>query len=91
MDFEYDPQKSHMNLAKHGIDFEDAQQLWNGPTATFRTKPGSDEVRYLVLGMIDGKHWTAITTERGDRTRIISVRRSRTNEENEYDHYIQGI
>ena len=43
--------------------------------------PGNDDVRHIVLRMIDGRHWTAITTKRGKRIRIISVRRSRKNKE----------
>ena len=78
MEFEYDPAKSAKNLAKHGID--------NSKTVTLTApNPGNDDVRYIVLGMIDGKHWTAITTKRGKRIRIISVRRSRKNEEAYYD------
>ena len=54
----------------------------NSKTVTLTApNPGNDDVRYIVLGMIDGKHWTAITTKRGKRIRIISVRRSRKNEE----------
>ena len=83
MEFEYDPAKSAKNLAKHGIDFEAAQRMWdNSKTVTLTApNPGNDDVRYIVLGMIDGKHWTAITTKRGRRIRIISVRRSRKNKE----------
>ena len=89
MEFEYDPEKSAKNLAKHGMDFEDAQRLWdNGMTVTLPARnPGSDDKRYVVLGMIDGKHWTAITTRRGERIRIISVRRSRKNEEAIYEQH----
>ncbi|BDR54999.1 toxin [Bombiscardovia apis] len=65
------------NLAKHGIDFEQAQELWDNDIVTFATKPMNDEAQYLNLGIIAGKHWTAITTLRGNRIRIISVRRSR--------------
>ena len=87
MEFEYDPAKSAKNLAKHGIDFEAAQRMWdNSKTVTLTApNPGNDDVRYIVLGMIDGKHWTAITTKRGKRIRIISVLRSRKNEEAYYD------
>ena len=89
MEFEYDPEKSKNNLAKHGIDFDAAQRLWdNSKTVTLvAAQAGNDAVRYLVLGMIDGKHWTAITARRGKRIRIISVRRSRKNEEAIYDQY----
>ncbi len=40
-----------------------------------------DEPRWLVIGLIDGKHWSAVITARqGNITRIISVRRSRVEE-----------
>ena len=85
MEFEYDPAKSAKNLAKHGIDFEQAQRMWENVVLEFDADPRSDDARYLELGVIDGKHWTAITTKRGRRIRIISVRRSRKNEEAYYD------
>lgn len=89
MDFEYDPAKSIRNLAKHGIDFEDAQRLWNDSTTVTLVAPnsGNDDKRYIVLGMIEDKHWTAITTKRNGRIRIISVRRSRKNEEAFYEQH----
>ncbi|WEV59766.1 BrnT family toxin [Bifidobacterium sp. ESL0728] len=90
MEFEFDPNKSASNLKKHGIDFDEAQRLWYGPTFTFDTKPGNDESRQLVLGIINEKHWTAITTNRNGKTRIISVRRSRDYEEETYDKLIQN-
>lgn len=83
VEFEYDPAKSAKNLAKHGIDFEQAQPMRSGgKTVTLVSKhAGNDDVWYLVLGMIAGKHWAAITTKRGNRIRLISVRRSRKDEE----------
>lgn len=90
MEFEYDPHKSDINLAKHGIDFEDAQRLWDGPVLEVPTYAGTDEQRTLNIGMIDGRHWSAITTDRNGRTRIISVRRSRDNEERAYDAAVEG-
>ena len=92
MEFEYDPAKSAKNLAKHGIDFEAAQRMWdNSKTVTLTApNPGNDDVRYIVLGMIDGKHWTAIVTYRGehkDIVRIISVRHSRDYEEDTYEQH----
>lgn len=85
MEFEYDPEKSATNKAKHGIDFEEAKRLWDddgGVTIEAKTK---GEPRAAFIAMMDGKHWTAITTDRGDKTRIISVRRSHKNEEAVYD------
>jgi uncharacterized protein len=83
--FEYDPDKSAANLAKHGIDFEMAQALWSddrrvtGPTAS------DAEARWMVVGMIKGKLWSAVVTYREDITRLISVRRSRPKEAKQYD------
>jgi uncharacterized DUF497 family protein len=78
--FEFDPQKSESNRAKHGIDFIDAQTLWEDPDLIEVTARTSDEPRALVVGMIGGKHWSAVITYRKERIRIISVRRSRDSE-----------
>lgn len=85
MEFEYDEQKSLSNKNKHGIDFVQAQELWQSRTLTIPTYQGNDPSRELVIGIIDDKHWSAVTTQRGKKTRIISVRRSRKNEEELYE------
>ena len=82
---EYDPQKSYTNSLEHGIDFEQAQVLWSDPDLIQVKAMTEDEPRYLVVGMIDGRHWTAVITYRSDVVRIISVRRSRQSEVNLYD------
>ena len=90
MNFEYDEYKSKLNQLKHGIDFEEAKALWEDPY-TFELKsnyaqPRSQsyldqgEDRFLVLGRIKSKNYTAIITYRNNSTRIISVRRSRKEE-----------
>lgn len=83
--FEYDPAKSATNLEKHGIDFEKAQELWRRRVVKVPVADDYGERRYAMLGMIDGKHWTAIVTFRGERIRIISARRSRVKEASYYD------
>lgn len=80
MYFEYDPNKSASNYNKHGIDFDNAQLLWNDHNLLELSAKGLDEPRYLHIGKIGDKHWSAITTIRGSKLRIISVRRSRQNE-----------
>lgn len=75
--FEFDQNKSISNFDKHGIDFVNAQELWDDPEFV-EIKANSDkEVRFLVIGIIDEKHWSSVITYRGDNIRIISVRRSR--------------
>ena len=80
MEFEFDPQKSKRNLAKHGIDFTEAQQLWDDPLLLEISARTEDEPRSIVIGVIDSKHWSAVVTYRTDSVRIISVRRSRLEE-----------
>lgn len=85
MKFEYDPHKSQSNKLKHGLDFEEAKALWDDvdrlEAPIFR--PG--EERFLLIGSIDGKPWTAIITYRGVGVRIISVRRSHPEELRAYE------
>ncbi|AMO69299.1 BrnT family toxin [Zhongshania aliphaticivorans] len=78
--FEFDPKKSKSNFEKHGIDFVDAQAIWQDTDFIEIMAKSDDEPRALVVGMIDGKHLSAIITYRTDRIRIISVRRSRNSE-----------
>jgi uncharacterized protein len=80
MVFEYDPHKSAENKRKHGIDFEDAQRLWADPGLVEIPARTSDEPRWLLIGKIGGKHWSAIIARRGENIRLISVRRSRDEE-----------
>jgi uncharacterized DUF497 family protein len=78
--FEYDENKSQSNLAKHGIDFVEAQKLWNDPNLLEIPSRIQDEPRFLVIGKIDSNHWSGVITYRDQNIRIISVRRSRTKE-----------
>ena len=80
MEFEYDARKSASNLAKHGIDFDQAQALWDDLDLLEIPAKTEDEPRWLLIGKIEGKHWSAVVTYRSDVTRIISVRRSRIEE-----------
>ena len=85
--FEYDSAKSETNKTKHGIDFEEAQALWNDEDVLALRSPKSvDEERWLVIGMIEEVGWTAIVTYRGTSIRIISVRRARKEELKLYGH-----
>jgi uncharacterized protein len=78
--FEYDENKSQSNLKKHGIDFIAAQQLWNDPDLLEIPARDRDESRFLVIAKIDNNHWSGVITYRDPNIRIISIRRSRTEE-----------
>ena len=78
--FEFDAHQSASNLAKHGIDFDEAKALWNDPDLIEIPARTADEPRALLIGRLRGKHWAAIITYRGDHIRLISVRRARQEE-----------
>jgi len=80
VDFEFDDSKSQSNLAKHGINFLDAQELWTDPDRVEIPARIEGEARFLIIGKIAQKCWSAIITYRENRIRIISVRRSRKEE-----------
>lgn len=83
--FEFDEVKSQANLLNHGIDFIDAQSLWNDPSLLEIPAKTEDESRYLIIGMIHEKYWSAVITYRGSNIRLISVRRSRIEEVTLYE------
>jgi uncharacterized DUF497 family protein len=83
--FEFDERKSRLNKVKHGIDFIEAQNLWlDEALAEVRARRGV-EPRWVMIGRIGAKHWSAIVTYRGDTIRLISVRRSRQREVETYE------
>ena len=76
--------KSAANKAKHGIDFVEAQALWNDPDRLEIPARNVDEPRAQVIGMIFSQVWSAFVTSRDERVRIISVRRARDEEAARY-------
>lgn len=84
-EFEFDGIKSKANLDKHGIDFEAARELWKDPYLLEIRAKSEDESRFLLVGKIGEKHWSAVVTYREGRTRLISVRRSRKKEVQLYE------
>ncbi len=83
--FEFDPAKSQANKAKHGIDIDEAQLLWDDPNRLEMAARLTGEPRFLIVGVISGVHWSAVITYRAPNIRIISVRRSRNEEVAAYE------
>jgi uncharacterized protein len=80
VEFEFDPAKGATNLEKHRIDFDAVQAIWQDVMRVEVPARTADEPRWLVVGQIDGRHWSVVVTYREQRVRIISARRSRTEE-----------
>jgi len=85
MEFEFDSYISKKNKKKHGIDFFEAQMLWDDPDRIEVPARTIDEPRFLVIAKIADKYWSGIITYRGEKIRIISVRRSRKEEVETYE------
>ena len=85
MPFTFDPAKSEANRQKHGIDFVAAQALWRDPALLEIPAHSIEEARFVVIGQLDGKHWSAVITYRQGIIRLISVRRSRPEEVQLYE------
>ncbi len=71
MMFEFDEAKSRSNRIKHGIDFVEAQRLWVDAELVEIPARTQDEQRFLLIGRIDHKHWSAVVNYRGSNIRII--------------------
>lgn len=84
MEFEYDVGKSEANYSKHGIDFQEAQTLWQDEYRIEFPARSDDELRVMLIAQMRGRVWAAFYTLRGDRIRIISVRRARDYEKEDY-------
>ena len=85
MEFAFDPRKSRANLEKHGIDFIEAQQIWDDFNLLEIPARTEDEPRWVVIGRIGSKHWSAVVAYRSETVRIIFVRRSRNEEVSLYE------
>jgi uncharacterized DUF497 family protein len=84
MRFAFDPAKSAANRVKHGIDFVEAQVIWSDPDRLEIPARSTDEPRSQIIGRIQQTTWAAFVTYRHDTIRIISVRRARAKEEEQY-------
>ena len=90
MDFEWDNQKNSANIAKHGIDFEFAKEIFSG---IWISKPDNrkdyGESRFIALGGLEEFVLLAVYTLRGQRIRLISVRLANKEERSIYYGYIE--
>jgi len=85
--FEWDEDKRQHNLRKHGIDFIAAQTIWFGTVLEYSSdQTHHDEEKYLAIGELDGDFITVIFTWRGGARRLISARKARHYEQENYQN-----
>jgi len=90
MDFEWDDEKDQANLRKHGISFQEAATIFDGPVLTNEDDDLHGEVRELSYGLLGGLVVICVVhTTRGSKTRIISARKANSNERKNFDAYLR--
>ena len=84
--FEWDPAKREVNLLKHDIDFRDAIAVFDDSQVVYEdaSRPEHGERRTKAIGRVGGALICVIFTDRGERRRIISARRTRRDERERY-------
>jgi len=88
--FEWDEAKNAVNLAKHGIAFEEAATIFEGPVLTAADEGSVDEARERSYGLINGiAVICVIHTDRGEATRIISARKATRAERELFNAYLR--
>jgi uncharacterized protein len=88
--FEWDDEKNAANLIKHGISFEEAMTIWDGPIVTGQDETHHSEVREISFGLIGGTTPVCVVhTERNGKTRIISARKATRKERRDFDAYLE--
>jgi len=84
--FEWDENKRRANVAKHGIDFVDAADVFADPMPfIYRSAQSSNEERYVAIGNSKGTIIAVVFTRREGKLRIISARAARKSERESYD------
>jgi hypothetical protein len=85
MTYEWDDAKNRSNFAKHGLDFADAELVFAGSRVTFvDNRFDYGEERFVTLGLLAGRLVTIAHTQRGEATRIISMRKANRREQEIY-------
>ena len=84
MEYEWDEAKRRDNLVKHrSVDFSD-MEAFEWETAVIASSPRHGETRHIALGYIGDRLYHVIYTMRGDKCRIISLRKANSTEEKQY-------
>jgi uncharacterized DUF497 family protein len=88
--FEWDEEKNASNLAKHGIRFEEAATIFEGPVFTLADEGSAEEVRERSYGLINGIAVICVVhTDRGEAIRIISARKATRTEQELFNAYLR--
>ena len=83
--YEWDESKRVANLAKHGVDFAALIDFdWNRVIEFDDIRADYGERRIVAFGMIEGRLYALVYTPRGDKLRVISLRKANRREVGRY-------
>ncbi len=83
--FEWDEEKNLANVVKHGVSFEAAIGIFDGPVVeAIDDRFEYGERRVITVGIAQGRVLVVVSTMRGEARRIISVRIASRNERQQY-------
>ncbi len=86
MGFQWDAEKNAANVAKHGISFEQAAQIFRAPILKrLDDRRDYQETRFIALGTYDGEVLCVVFTERDGDIRLISARKASRHERERYE------
>ena len=89
--YEWDDAKNQTNLAKHGIDFDDAKMVFETPiTEEDDLRRDYGELRTIAYGLLGDEVIAVVYTWRNNTRRIISARRARRDERRRYRQIYPG-
>lgn len=89
MSYEWDEQKRKINISKHGIDFVDVPELFDGDIVIIPDERFNyGETRFIAIGILQNHVVVVAYTERNNNIRIISARKATKNEQ---IYYFQQI
>jgi uncharacterized protein len=90
MRFTWSERKRTLNLKDHGLDFQDAPRVFEGPTYSFEdARFDYEEQRFATLGLLAGVPVSIVHTESEDEIRVISFRKATKREASIYFHQVQ--
>jgi uncharacterized DUF497 family protein len=80
--FTWDPDKNLTNIRRHGIAFQDAARIFDGPTVErVDDRFEYDEVRIYAIGLVNGIEISVVYTDRAsDERQLISAWRAEPHE-----------
>lgn len=87
--FEWDDTKNIANRHKHGIGFEEAAEIFDGPVLTRIDDRANGEMREISFGFLGSGIVVVVHTDRDGVIRIISARKATGQERNRFRAYLE--